>query len=387
MAYYDNNEHASRIVAVQNILHQKNLDFALIYYDEYNLGNGWYLTAWCPQFESGTVLVPARGKPMILGGPESEPFAKQDSAVKETRNLPVFMVPDEEYPNATIITFADLFREISAGGIRRVGLVGADQMPVSVYTGIREEFRGVEFVDITDEFLRLRYIKSDWERAQMRKAFALADLAYDAMAAQVKPGNYEYQVAAAGEAAARMQGASGFAFQTIVGSGPRSNAVVPTALDRRMESGELVMLGISPRYKGYSGCFGHTLPVSGAYTPAQEECLKHMKEVMRLTRAMLVPGKCGKEIHAVGRAYFEKHGYLPYLVCPFAHTTGIMEAEAPFFGPNSIDVVEPGMTINVDVSFFGHPEFHGLRVETGYEITDKGPVPLSPKMDKILLGD
>ena len=142
MAYYDNNEHASRIVAVQNILHQKNLDFALIYYDEYNLGNGWYLTAWCPQFESGTVLVPARGKPMILGGPESEPFAKQDSAVKETRNLPVFMVPDEEYPNATIITFADLFREISAGGIRRVGLVGADQMPVSVYTGIREEFRG-----------------------------------------------------------------------------------------------------------------------------------------------------------------------------------------------------------------------------------------------------
>ena len=64
-----------------------------------------------------------------------------------------------------------------------------------------------------------------------------------------------------------------------------------------------------------------------------------------------------------------------------------MEAEAPFFGPNSIDVVEPGMTINVDVSFFGHPEFHGLRVETGYEITDKGPVPLSPKMDKILLGD
>ena len=91
MAYYDNNEHESRIVAVQNILHQKNLDFALIYYDEYNLGNGWYLTAWCPQFESGTVLVPARGKPMILGGPESEPFAKQDSAVKETRNLPVFM--------------------------------------------------------------------------------------------------------------------------------------------------------------------------------------------------------------------------------------------------------------------------------------------------------
>ena len=51
---------------------------------------------------------------MILGGPESEPFAKQDSAIKETRNFPVFMVPDEEYPLATIIGFEELFAELKA---------------------------------------------------------------------------------------------------------------------------------------------------------------------------------------------------------------------------------------------------------------------------------
>jgi hypothetical protein len=41
------------------------------------------------------------------------------------------------------------------------------------------------------------------------------------------------------------------------------------------------------------------------------------------------------------------------------------------------------MTVCVDVSFFGHPEFHGVRIETGYEITKKGAVPFSPQMDKI----
>lgn len=387
MAYYESKVHYERISKVKRILEEKDLDFGLIYYDEFNLANGWYLTAWCPQFESGAVLIPREGEPMILGGPESEPFAKQDSAIKETRNLPVFMVPDEEYPNAKIVSFTDLFNEISANKkIKRVGMVGADQMPVSVYRQVSESFRGVKLVDITPQFLELRYIKSKWEIEQIRNAFKIADFSYKAMVEKVRPGAYEYEVAAASEAAARAMGANGFAFKTIVGSGIRSNAVVPTAMDKIMEAGEMVMLGISPRWKGYSSVFGDTLPVSGKYTAEQEECIKHIKEAMYITREQLKPGKIGKEIDAPAREYFEKVGYLKYLVCPFAHTIGIMEAEAPFFGPNSTDELKPGMTVCVDVSFFGHPIFNGIRIETGYEITENGAVPLSDEMDRILLG-
>ena len=113
MGYLIESENAVRMAAVRKILEEKNLDLALVYYDEFNIGNGWYLTGWCPQFESGAVLVPRKGEPLLLGGPESEPFAKQDSAVKETRNFPVFMVPDEEYPAATIIDFPHLFAELN----------------------------------------------------------------------------------------------------------------------------------------------------------------------------------------------------------------------------------------------------------------------------------
>jgi Xaa-Pro aminopeptidase len=386
MAYYDVKEHGRRIEQVKAILQHKDLDFAFIYYDEFNVGNGWYVTAWCPQFESGAILIPRQGQPMILGGPESEPFAKQDSAVKETRNLPVFMVPDEEYPNATIISFADLFAEISRQQpIRRVGMVGLDQMPVSVYRQIAESFQGVELVDISDEFLRLRVVKSAWEREQIQLAFDMAWLSYEHMAAAVRPGAREYEVAAAGEAIARQAGASSFAFKTIVGSGTRANAVVPTAMDKVMQAGEMVMLGIAPRSKGYAGVIGHTLPVSGRYTPLQQEYLHHMKEVLVRTRDAIRPGVLGKEIDAPGRAYFQKHNLMKYLVCPFAHTIGIMEAEAPFFGPNSRDVIEPGMTICVDVSFFGHPELNGVRIETGYEVTATGVRPFSPAMEQVLL--
>jgi Xaa-Pro aminopeptidase len=385
MGYLPNDEKEARLAKLRAIMRSAGIDIALVYYDEFNIGNGWYLTGWCPQFESGAVLVPRTGEPMILGGPESEPFAKLDSAITETRNFPVFMVPDEEYPNATIIDFPKLFAELKStlGEIRSVGLVGAGRMPADCYKQIVEGFSGVQLHDITDEFVALRFEKSAWEREQIREAFKLADFCYDAMKEAVKPGVSEIQVAAAGEFAARSRGASGFGFSAIVGSGKRSNAVVPTASSKQLAAGELVMIGISPKIRGYAGVVGDVLPVSGEYTAAQRECVGHLKEAFRLTKAMLKPGAVGRDIDAPARAYFKKTGFTKYLVCPFVHTIGLHEAEAPFFGPGSDDVLKPGMTVCVDVSFFGHPEFNGVRIETGYEITESGAVPMSPKMDAI----
>lgn len=386
MGYLGTAERDARLARVRAIMAAKNLDMALVYYDEFNIGNGWYLTGWCPQFESGSVLILRDGEPMLLGGPESEPFAKLDSAITETRNFPVFMVPDEEYPNATITSFEALFEELKGrvGAIHRCGLVGAGRMPAECFQQINAGFQGVEMVDITDDYVTLRHDKSGWELEQIRAAFGLADHCYDAMAGAIQAGAMEIEVAAAGEYAARSRGATGFGFSAIVGSGTRSNAVVPTATKKHLENGETVMIGISPKVNGYAGVVGHTLPVTGTNTASQQQCLEHLKEVFRLTRAQLMPGRKGSEIDAPGRAYYQEHGLLKYLVCPFAHTIGLHEAEAPFFGPHSGDVLRPGMAVCIDVSFFGHPEWHGARIETGYEITENGPVPFSPKMDRLL---
>lgn len=385
MGYLIQSEADARLAAVRKILEAKNLDLALIYYDEFNIANGWYLTGWCPQFESGAVLVPRVGTPLLLGGPESEPFAKQDSAVKETRNFPVFMVPDEEYPASVIIDFPGLFAELNEnlGAVKRIGIVGGDRMPQACYRGIMEGFTGVTVEDITGEYLRLRYFKSPWEIQQIRAAFQLADLSYEAMKNEIGAGNSEIQVAAAGEYAARSRGATGFGFSAIVGSGERSNAVVPTATSRIMRDGEMVMIGLAPKVRGYAGVMGDALPVSGSYSPRQRECMKYLREAFAMTREMLKPGLAGREIDAPARAYFRKHGFEKYLVCPFVHTIGINEAESPFFGPGSDDILRPGMTVCVDVSFFGHPEFNGVRIETGYEITASGALPMSPMMDAL----
>ena len=385
MGYLSRQERDLRLARVRKMMRAKGLDLALIYYDEFNIGNGWYLTGWCPQFESGAVLVPMVGEPMILGGPESEPFAKLDSAISETRNFPVFMVPGEEYPNAEITDFHALFAGLRSelGKIDRVGLVGAGRMPADCYRQIVEGFASVALVDITEEFVALRYVKSPWELERIRDAFKLADHCYEAVKSQIAPGVSEIEVAAAGEYAARSRGASGFGFSAIAGSGQRSNAVVPTASSKRLEAGEMVLIGIAPKVGGYAGVVGDVLPVSGDYTARQKECIRHLRAAFCLTREQLAIGKRGREIDAPARAYFARHGFSQYLVCPFAHTIGLHEAEAPFFGPNSDDSLEPGMAVCVDVSFFGHPEFNGVRIETGYEITGDGALPMSPKLDEV----
>ena len=389
MGYMPSEVSASHVDAARAIMQRYDLDAMLVYYDEFNIGNGWYLTGWCPQFESGSVLIPRVGAPMLLGGPESEPFAKQDSAITETRNFPPFMVPDEEYPASTILSFPQLFAELKSNmnKVQRIGVVGKDRIPLGCYNSFAEGFAGVELVDVTGDFLELRYVKDEWEREQIRAAFKLADLSYDAMKAVIKPGASEIEVAAAGEYAARSRGASGFGFTAIVGSGARANAVVPTASGKVMQDGETVMIGLAPKVRGYAGVMGDYLPVSGEYTASQKECLKVLREAFRLTKAMLKPGNIGRDIDAPARRFCEKHGLDGYLICPFAHTIGIHEAECPFFGPNSNDVLKPGMTVCVDVSFFGHPEWHGSRIETGFEITEDGAIPLSEKMDALHCSD
>lgn len=381
--YYNEQETASRIAAVRNILKEKNLDAALVYFDELNVANGWYITGWCGQFEKGAVLIPVSGEPILLGGPESEPFALMASAVKKVRCFPVFMVPDEEYPNANIIDFQTLAQELKAEGteIKRLGMVGTTTIPHQVYLDFTAGFKGVEIVDITDEYETLRSFKSAWERENILAATGLCDLAYDEMKKMILPNRAEFEVAAAGEAVCRARGANSFAYSTIVGSGERAKAVVPTATNKIMQAGELVMIGIAPRMNGYAGTMGDTLPVNGEYTQVQKDLLNHMREVMQMTKNMLRPGVSGREIDVPGRKYYEQHGLFDYLVCPFAHTIGLMEAEAPFYGPNSDDILKPGMAVMVDVSFFGHPKLFGGRIETGYFITETGCTPMSPKMD------
>jgi len=371
---------------VVNILKENNLKGALIYYDELNIGNGWYLSGWCPQFESGCILITDNGSTYILGGPESEPFAKMDSTIKETRNINVFMVPDEEYPMAKIVTFKDVFNEVfGTSKLDKIGIIGMNSMPYGVYKALTDDIKGINLIDITNEYESLRIIKSQYELDLMQKAFSITDSAFKEMYAAIKDGVSEIYVAGIADGKLRTEGANWFGFKTIVAAEERSNGVVPTASSRILRNGEMVLTGCSARYEGYASAAGYSVVVGGKPTKEQKNYLKMVVEAYLITREMLKPGMVGKENYARIKKFFaDKGGYEKYVVCPFVHTCGLHEAEAPFFGPNSEDVIKPNMAINIDVSLWNVPKFNGVRFETGYIITEKDCKPFSPYMNKMI---
>jgi Xaa-Pro aminopeptidase len=377
-------EFEGRHEQVRGLLRERDLDAAFVYYDELRAAAGWYLCGWCPQFESGAVVVPAAGEPAILGGPESEPFAKLDSRITRTFNATVFMVPDEEYPTSTIHTLAEALEEIVGRAPRRLGCVGLSIMPLQVADQLRAELPEVELVDITPEVERLRVIKSEAEIEVMREAFSINAAAYEAMKAAVAPGAPEYLLAAAAEGRARELGGEGYGFRTIVAAGDRAAGVVPTASARELKEGEFVMAGFSCRLDGYATASGNTFPV-GAVNGERAAVKRDLVEAFGLARRQLRPGPIGKEIDAPVRALLEGKGYAPYMLIPFFHTQGLNEADGPFFGPKSDDRLEENMVIAIDVSLFAHPAVPGARLETVYRITADGAEALSPEVEADIL--
>jgi Xaa-Pro aminopeptidase len=379
-------EFKRRKAGVVDILRKRNLRGALIYYDELNVSNGWYLSGWCPQFESGAILITENGYAAILGGPESEPFAKMDSTIKETKNISVFTVPDEEYPYATITNFAEVFDEVFQGQmIDKIGIAGMEAMPYGVYRRLLDDLDGVALIDITGEYEELRIIKSSYEIDLIQKSFSMTDEGMKELLKNVQEGVTETYLAGVAEGKVRMLGANRFGFQTVVAADERSDGVVPTATERELKKGEMVLLGLSARYQGYASAAGLSVMVDGKATAKQKDYIKLVAEVYVQSREMLKPGMVGRDNYKKMKQFLaDKGGFDRYIVCPFVHTIGLNEAEAPFYGPNSDDELKESMTVCIDSSLWGHPELHGVRAESGFLITKNGYRPFSPYMDKLI---
>jgi Xaa-Pro aminopeptidase len=80
------------------------------------------------------------------------------------------MVPGEEYPNARISSFAEVFAEVGLGRRgERIGIVGLSRMPLGVYELLCKSLPDVELVDVTPEYERFRECKSPWEIGEIRR--------------------------------------------------------------------------------------------------------------------------------------------------------------------------------------------------------------------------
>ena len=125
-----------------------------------------YLAGFWPFFDFAGIIVPVRGKAVLLtGGPESLEFAKTFCKATEIRVNPLLVEtsPPEWVPDVSGESFAALLPRACGGAPRRVGIANWNIFPNILFEDLKKGAPNAEFVPADDILLRVKAVKSDAE--------------------------------------------------------------------------------------------------------------------------------------------------------------------------------------------------------------------------------
>jgi len=122
-----------------------------------------------------------------------------------------------------------------------------------------------QLVDPRGILHEMRLHKEPAELERMRRAAAISAEAHREAARLARAGVFEYELEAVLAYTFRRLGASGPAYESIVGSGPNATILHYVRNDRKLGEGELVLVDAGCELEGYASDVTRTYPVGGRY--------------------------------------------------------------------------------------------------------------------------
>ncbi|MEN6300618.1 MAG: aminopeptidase P family protein, partial [Anaerolineaceae bacterium] len=222
----------------------------------------------------------------------------------------------------------------------------------------------------------LRVCKDELEIMAMRKAVAAAQLALQATLPLVKPGITEIDLAAELTIQLlRHASQPEMAFSPIVSSGP--NSANPHALpsERKLSSGDLLVIDWGARLDGYISDLTRTFAI-GKVEPEFSRIAEIVKNANKAGREAANNRGTAADIDQAARQVIENAGYGEYFTHRTGHGIGLESHEEPYIrGDSSLELL-PGMTFTIEPGIY-LPERGGVRIEDNILITAQGAECLS----------
>lgn len=331
---FTGNEKKERHQVIQQFITAKDLK-ALLLIGDTNVGHSFY-----GDFRYYSNHRVNFQRQMAVVFPDSEPVLFLYSQFGASSARRFSFVSDCRVSTNYIASVVELLRErgVSAG---RLG-VNSEMVPMVWHEYLRKEMPGLDLVEVHDEIMEIRFKRSKEEVEMYRKGAALADAGFEAALKVIRPGVSEYQIIAEIEYAARKEGAE--EHFTLIGSGKfafgeTSQLPLPyNPSHRRIESGDTVVLEITPRYEGY---WSQLVRMVNVGKPNHD--LAKMQAVARdAVKAGLdqfKPGKKVKDVTAAMQSYIGTRGFVGKP--PFGHICGVDLVEERVALDNG-RIIEPG---------------------------------------------
>jgi len=248
----------------------------------------------------------------------------------------------------------------------------------------------VSLKDVRGNITDLRLIKSPTEIALLRQAIDLSLDAHMAAFKMMRPGLWEYQVAAKMVELHAMGGSEAEAYAPIVGAGPNSTALHYDNLGRRIQDGDIVVMDVGAQYSGYAADITRTVPANGKFTPRQREIYEIVLGAQNAALAALKPGAdmCRKgkmSLFKISYDYINSHGkdqngkpLGQYFIHGLGHNIGL-DVHDP---GDSCKPLMPGQVVTMEPGIYIPEESLGIRIEDDVLITETGYELLSSKLPR-----
>jgi Xaa-Pro aminopeptidase len=254
---------------------------------------------------------------------------------------------------------------------------------------VKATVSGVTVKDAGPTISAMRQVKSAGELSLLQKAIDLSVDAHLEAMKQMKPGLYEYQIAARMKDVHEWGGCAREAYAPIVGTGLNSTSLHYDVLDAQIQDGDVVVIDVGGEYGGYAADITRTLPANGKFTARQREIYQIVLGAQNAAIAAVKPGAKlygGKDsLMAISMEYINTHGkdlhgqpLGKYYIHGVSHHLGL-DVHDP--GDRN-RALEPGMVVTVEPGIYIPEEKIGVRIEDDVLVTADGNKIMSGRLPR-----
>jgi Xaa-Pro aminopeptidase len=250
---------------------------------------------------------------------------------------------------------------------------------LAAFKQIGERIPGVSIDDRTQLLPQMRSVKSRAELALMQRAADATAEGYDAILQLIKPGLTEADLDRVLEQTYRENGASGVAYNSIVGAGINGTVLHYMDNTQPLIAGDLIVIDSAARFAGYAADVTRTFPVSGKFTAEQKEVYNTVLEAELAAIKALRPGITHTEVDAAAREVIENAGFGDAFIHNVGHQLGLDVHDVTPDGPYTA-----GMVVTIEPGIYLPERKLGVRIEDDVLVTKKGGVSLTDRIPKTI---
>jgi Xaa-Pro aminopeptidase len=259
-------------------------------------------------------------------------------------------------------------------GARTLGFE-QDYLPWGLHRKMRERLQAlspdVDLIPLNGLVEEMREVKEPEEIRALEAAAGLISEVLNEIIRHLRPGKTEKEVAWEIEGLTREAGAEGVSFPPIVASGPNSALPHAAPTDRRLQTGEPVILDLGARLNGSCSDMTRTIFL-GAPTPEFRTIYRTVRQAQLAALKEVRPLADSTHLDAQARNLIREAGFGDNFGHGLGHGVGLAVHERPRVGPRNPVNLQKGAVFTIEPGVY-FPGKGGVRLEEMVLMEDTGP--------------